>query len=332
VKAEVLNSNWRGRRVLVTGATGMVGSWLTKLLVDAGAYVVALVPDWDPQSELIRSGVVNNVNVVNGRLEDFEAVERSINGHEVDTVFHLGAQTIVGTADRAPRATFRSNIEGTWNVLDACRLMGGMVERVIVASSDKAYGEQSLPYKESMPLEGRHPYEVSKSCTDLLTTSYAVTYGLRTAIARCGNIYGAGDLNWSRIIPGTFRSIIEGSQPILRSDGTFVRDYLHVHDVAMAYIALADHLQRDEIVGKGFNFSDESPLNVMQIYEACCSAAGVPDLKPKILNKAQGEIKDQYLDASVAREVLGWSASISLEEGLSDTYSWYRNLLGGARG
>lgn len=310
----------------------MVGSWLTRVLVEAGSYVVALVPDWDPQSELIRSGVVHHVNVVNGRLEDYEAVERSINGHEVDTVFHLGAQTIVGTADRAPRATFRSNIEGTWNVLDACRLMGGMVQRVVVASSDKAYGEQQLPYRESMPLEGRHPYEVSKSCTDLLTTSYAISYGLRTAIARCGNIYGAGDLNWSRIIPGTFKSIIEGTQPVLRSDGTFVRDYLHVHDVATAYVALADNLHRDEIVGNGFNFSDESPLTVMEIYGACCRAAGKPDLKPNILNKAQGEIKDQYLDASLARSVLGWSARVSLDEGLADTFAWYQELLGGQRG
>lgn len=310
----------------------MVGSWLTRVLVEAGSYVVALVPDWDPQSELIRSGVVHHVNVVNGRLEDYEAVERSINGHEVDTVFHLGAQTIVGTADRAPRATFRSNIEGTWNVLDACRLMGGMVQRVVVASSDKAYGEQQLPYRESMPLEGRHPYEVSKSCTDLLTTSYAISYGLRTAIARCGNIYGAGDLNWSRIIPGTFKSIIEGTQPVLRSDGTFVRDYLHVHDVATAYVALADNLHRDEIVGNGFNFSDESPLTVMEIYGACCRAAGKPDLKPTILNRAQGEIKDQYLDASLARSVLGWSARVSLDEGLADTFAWYQELLGGQRG
>lgn len=306
----------------------MVGSWLTRALVEAGSYVVALVPDWDPQSELLRSGTINSVNVVNGRLEDYEAVERSINGHEVDTVFHLGAQTIVGTADRSPRATFRSNIEGTWNVLDACRLMGGMVERIVVASSDKAYGEQELPYVESMPLEGRHPYEVSKSCTDLLTTSYAVTYGLPAAIARCGNIYGGGDLNWSRIIPGTFRSILEGKQPVLRSDGTFVRDYLHVNDVVGAYIALAENVHRNDVVGRGFNFSDESPLSVMQIYTACCEAAGKPGLAPLILNKAQGEIKDQYLDATLARSALNWSAKVKLEDGLSKTFSWYRDLIG----
>jgi len=319
---------WRARRVLVTGATGMVGSWLTRALVEAGSYVVALVSDWDPQSELLRSGTINSVNVVNGRLEDYEAVERAINGHEVDTVFHLGAQTIVGTADRSPRATFRSNIEGTWNVLDACRLMGGMVERVVVASSDKAYGEQQLPYVETMPLEGRHPYEVSKSCTDLLTTSYAITYGLRAAIARCGNIYGGGDLNWSRIIPGTFRSIIQGNQPVLRSDGTFVRDYLHVNDVVSAYFALAENVHRDEIAGRGFNFSDESPLSVMQIYRACCDAAEKPGLEPLILNKAQGEIKDQYLDSTLARTLLQWSPQVELAEGLSETFCWYRDLVG----
>jgi CDP-glucose 4,6-dehydratase len=305
----------------------MVGSWLTRWLVDAGAYVVVLIPDWDPQSELIRSGTVNSLSVVTGRLEDYTTVERAINVHETDTVFHLGAQTIVGTAFRSPRETFESNIQGTWNVLDAVRVMGDLVKRVVVASSDKAYGEQPLPYKETMPLEGRQPYEVSKSCTDLLTTSYAITYDLPTAIARCGNIYGGGDLNWSRIIPGTFRSILRGEQPVLRSDGTFLRDYLHVDDVVEAYLLLAESLVDSSIHGSGFNFSDESPLSVMEIYRACCEVAGVPDLEPRILGQARNEIKDQFLDSTRARTSLGWSARTKLHDGLLKTFDWYREIL-----
>ncbi len=323
---------WSTRRVLVTGATGMVGSWLTRWLVESGAYVVALVPDWDPQSELIRSGVVERVAVVHGRLEDFDAVERAVNGHEVDSVFHLGAQAIVGAAHRSPRQTFESNIQGTWNVLDACRLHASLVERVVVASSDKAYGTQPLlPYTEDMPLQGDHPYEVSKSCTDLISTTYAHTYGVPVTIARCGNIYGGGDLNWNRIVPGTFRSLLRGEVPIIRSDGTFVRDYLHVDDIVHAYLVLGEHTHEAELAGEGFNFSDESPLSVMEIYEAVCTAAGQGGTKPNVLDAAAGEIKDQYLDATKAKKMLGWKASVSLADGLAKTYSWYADLLGSAK-
>ena len=324
-------ATWSGRHVLVTGATGMVGSWLTRWLVEADAYVVALVPDWDPQSELIRSGTIDRVSVVNGRLEDYDTVERAINGHEVDSVFHLGAQTIVGTAHRAPRQTFESNVQGTWNVLEACRILGDLVQRIMVASSDKAYGAQVvLPYTEDTPLTGRAPYEVSKSCTDLISTSYAETYDLPVLIARCGNIYGGGDLNWSRIVPGTFRWLIRGEQPILRSDGTFLRDYLHVDDVVDAYLHLADFADRAEYRGQGFNFSDETPLTVMEIYEACCAAAGRPGTEPMILDGTVGEIHDQYLDSTRAREELGWGVSVGLESGLERTYAWYADLLGAA--
>ena len=322
-------SFWSQRRVLVTGATGMVGSWLTRWLVEAGAHVAALVCDWDPQSELIRSGTIGRVSVVNGRLEDADAVERAVNGQEVDTVFHLGAQAIVGVANRSPRQTFESNVQGTWNVLDACRLHRTMVERVVVASSDKAYGTQPvLPYTEDMPLQGQQPYEVSKSCTDLIARSYAVTYGVPVTIARCGNIYGGGDLNWNRIVPGTFRSLARGEQPVLRSDGTFVRDYLHVDDIVHAYLVLAEETHRPDLAGQGFNFSDESPLTVMEIYRAVCTAAGRPGTEPLVLDRAQGEIKDQYLDASKARTVLGWEAAVSLDDGLTRTWSWYADLLG----
>lgn len=318
---------WADARVLVTGATGLVGSALTRWLVERDAHVVALVLDMDPQSELIRSGVISQVAVVNGRLEDYASVERAIVGHDVDTVFHVGAQTIVGTAHRAPRATMESNIQGTWNVLDACRLHASLVRRVVVASSDKAYGEQPiLPYSEEMPLAGRHPYEVSKSCTDLLTTAYAHTYELPAVVARCGNIYGPGDLNWSRIVPGTFRSILTGQRPVLRSDGTFLRDYVHVDDVVSAYVCLAENAETHP--GEAFNFSDEHPLSVMEIYRACCVAAGQPDLEPDVLNHAPGEIRDQYLDSTKARKQLAWAPSVSLEKGMARTFEWYRELLG----
>lgn len=322
--------DWSTRSVLVTGATGMVGSALTARLVELGARVVGLVPDIDPQSELYRSGVVERISVVNGRLEDVDAVERAVVAHETDTIFHLGAQTIVSTAHRSPRATFESNVQGTWNVLDVARQHSGLVSAVVVASSDKAYGESEvLPYTESMRLQGTYPYEASKSMTDLVSRSYAETYGVPAVIARCGNIYGPGDLNWSRIVPGTFRSILTGKRPVLRSDGTFLRDYLHVDDVVGAYLHLSTAATSHR--GQGFNFSDESPLSVMDIYRACCVAAGVPGLEPEILGKAVGEIKDQYLDASKARTELGWKASVSLADGLASTFQWYATLLGDRR-
>jgi CDP-glucose 4,6-dehydratase len=267
---------------------------------------------------------------VNGRLEDVGAVERAITGNDVDTVFHLGAQTIVSTAHRSPRATLESNVQGTWNVLDVARMHPTLVKRVVVASSDKAYGASPvLPYTEAMPLAGTFPYEVSKSMTDLVSRSYALTYGVPVSIARCGNIYGPGDLNWSRIVPGTFRSILRDEQPVLRSDGTFLRDYLHVDDVVGAYLALVDAAEKDP--GRAYNFSDESPARVLDIYEACCVAAGVPGLEPKILDNAIGEIKDQYLDSTLARTELHWRAEVALGDGLARTFTWYKNLLGSQR-
>jgi CDP-glucose 4,6-dehydratase len=318
---------WSDKRVLVTGASGMVGSWLTQWLVESGAHTVAFIADTDPQSELVRSGTINKVSVVNGRLENYDDIERAINNHEVDSIFHLGAQPIVGAADRAPRHTFESNIQGTWNLLDACRVLSPLVKRIVVASSDKAYGTQPiLPYTEDMSMNGDHPYEVSKSCTDLISTTYARTYGTPVTIARCGNIYGGGDLNWNRIVPGTFRSLLRGEQPVLRSDGTFVRDYLHVDDIVSAYLTLGEQTDKPEFAGQGFNFSDESPLTVMQIYKAICEAAGRKDTEPQILNAASSEIKDQFLDSTKAHNVLAWRASVTLEDGLKKSFDWYRNF------
>jgi len=327
VNAQGSATYWSGKRVLVTGASGMVGSWLTQWLVESGAHTVAFIADTDPQSELVRSGIINKVSVVNGRLENYDDIERAINNHEVDSIFHLGAQPIVGAADRAPRHTFESNIQGTWNLLDACRVLSPLVKRIVVASSDKAYGTQPiLPYTEDMSMNGDHPYEVSKSCTDLISTTYARTYGTPVTIARCGNIYGGGDLNWNRIVPGTFRSLLRGEQPVLRSDGTFVRDYLHVDDIVSAYLTLGEQTDNPAFAGQGFNFSDESPLTVMAIYKAICEAAGRKDTEPQILNAASSEIKDQYLDSTKAHNVLGWRASVTLDDGLKKSFNWYRNF------
>jgi len=322
-------TSWAQRRVLVTGATGIVGSWLTRRLVDEGAYVVALVRDLDPQSELLRSGTLQSVNVVNGELEDALTVERAVIDHDVDTIMHLGAQTIVGAALRSPASAFASNIRGTWNVLEAARLHSSLVRSVVVASSDKAYGTVAqLPYTEDMPLQGRGPYDASKSCADLLATSYAETYGLPVLIARCGNIYGGGDLNWSRIVPGTIRSLLQGEQPVLRSDGTFRRDYLHVDDVVDAYLLLADAGLEERHVGEAFNFSHESPLSVRAIYDLICEATVGSVVEPLILDQAEHEIRDQWLSAAKASDRLGWSARVSMADGLARTVAWYRTLLG----
>jgi len=319
---------WSDKRVLVTGATGMVGAWATRRLVDEGAHVVVLVRDADPQSELLRSGTIAQTSVVNGRLEDYETVERAVNEHDVDTVLHLGAQTIVGTAFRSPMQTLQANVAGSWNILEAARIHPELVRRVVVASSDKAYGAVAeLPYTEDMPLRGTAPYEVSKSCTDLISASYALTYNTPVAIARCGNIYGGGDLNWSRIVPGTIRSLLRGDQPVLRSDGTFLRDYLYVEDVVDAYLATAQALDGTIAPGTAFNFSDEKPLSVMDIYTAVCAAVVGGPVEPIVLGQAKEEIKDQYLDSAKARQELDWSASWSLEQGLAQTVSWYRRLL-----
>lgn len=324
---------WQARRVLVTGATGMVGSWLVKELVDRGTSVVALVRDADPQSELIRSGAIRQIAVVSGALEEPQTVERAVYEYAVDTVFHLGAQAIVGIGQRAPLATFESNIRGTYHVLEACRRYRDLVRQVVVASSDKAYGEQPrLPYTEEMPLNGRHPYEVSKSCADLIAQSYAQTYGLPVAIARCGNIFGGGDLNWSRIVPGTIRACVNGERAIIRSDGTYVRDYFYVKDAALAYLRLAEALEDPEIHGQAFNFSTEQPLTVLKLVALIQTLMGCAHRAPEIRNEASGEIREQYLSAAKARALLGWQPQCDVEAGLRETIAWYRASLAGQVG
>jgi CDP-glucose 4,6-dehydratase len=318
---------WRERRVFVTGATGIVGSWLVRELLAHGASVAVLVRDADPQSELLRSGDVRRCTVFNGTVEDLWTVERAISLHEAEYVFHLAAQTIVGVAHRNPFTTFETNVRGTYNLLEAARIHPSIVRGVIVASSDKAYGEvDELPYVESMALRGRHPYEVSKSCTDLIAASYWHTYNVPVTIARCGNIYGGGDLNWSRIVPGTIRSILRGERPTLRSDGTFRRDYIYVKDVARAYMLLGERSCEPTVRGEAFNFSDESPLAVLDIVNTIRRLMG-SDLEPDVRNVAQGEIRDQFLSAAKARDTLNWRATYDLDTALDETIAWYRALL-----
>jgi CDP-glucose 4,6-dehydratase len=320
--------SWRGERVLVTGATGLLGPWLIKELLDRGAQVVALVPDPDPRSEFYRGGASRRVAVVLGVLEDQAAIQRAINLHEVSTVFHLGAQTIVGVAHRAPAATLDTNIRGTWNILEACRQLSPLVKRIVVASSDKAYGESpTLPYTEEMPLGGKHPYEVSKSCTDLISQMYHHTYGLPVTITRCGNIYGGGDLNWSRIVPDTIRHCLAGKRMIIRSDGTFLRDYIYVRDVALAYLCLAEAMDDPQVHGKGYNFSYEKPQSVLEIVESIRTLMDRRDLEPDIQNTARGEIRNQYLSAAKAKAELGWRPQYEGEAGMRETIEWYRAFL-----
>lgn len=324
------NTFWRNEAgpVFITGATGLVGSWLVRDLVEQGARVIALVRDHDPQSELVRSGLVRQVTVVNGALENAETLERAIVEHDVQTVFHLGAQTIVGAGMRSPRLTFEANIRGTWNLLEACRLNADRVQRVIVASSDKAYGEaEVLPYTEETPPLGRHPYDVSKSCTDLIAQAYFHTYDLPVVIARCGNIYGGGDLNWSRIVPGTIRSYHRNERPIIRSDGTFLRDYVYVKDAVGAYRVMAEQAHREAVRGGTFNFGPGEPLTVLQIVEVLQRIMDRPHLSPDIQNTARAEIRNQYLDSRKARAVLNWTPQWTLEAGLRETVEWYLPFL-----
>jgi CDP-glucose 4,6-dehydratase len=257
---------WRNRPALVTGATGLVGGWLVKRLIEQGAEVVCLVRDWIPQSELVRSRDIERVKVVRGDIRDQAVLERAMGEFEIDTVFHLAAQTIVGIANRNPVSTFESNIQGTWAVLEAAR-RSPAVKQIVVASSDKAYGDQpNLPYFEDAPLQGQHPYDVSKSCSDLISQAYAKSYGLPVAITRCGNFYGGGDLNWSRIVPGTIRALLAGQRPVIRSDGSLIRDYFYVEDGAAAYMLLAEKLAAEpSLRGHAFNFSNELQVNVLQL-------------------------------------------------------------------
>jgi CDP-glucose 4,6-dehydratase len=321
------NRLWRDRSVFVTGATGLVGGWLTQHLLQQGALVTALVRDWVPASIFETQKLSDRVNVVRGGLANRSLLERALGEYEVEVVFHLAAQTIVGIANRNPISTFESNIRGTWNLLEACR-RSPSVKSIVVASSDKAYGDQeTLPYTEATPLQGRNPYDVSKSCGDLIAQSYAYTYDLPVSITRCGNFYGGGDLNWNRVVPGAIRSVLRGEPPVIRSDGNFVRDYFYVEDGVAAYMLLAERLLRDRTTrGCAYNFSNEVQISVIELVAAILKKMG-SNLKPQILNQASNEIRHQYLSAERARKELHWKPRFTLDEGLEKTIAWYREAL-----
>jgi len=316
-------SYWKGKTVFVTGATGLMGSWLVKALMRDGADIVALVRDQAPNSMLLREELVDRIAVVSGDLECLPTLQRAIAEYQPHTVFHLAAQPLVQVAKRDPVGTLRANVLGTWNVLEAARLSGGT--DVVLASSDKAYGATNhLPYRETHPLQGRYPYDVSKSCADLIAQMYAATYGLKTAIARCGNLFGGGDLNFSRTIPGVIKATLAGEPFVIRSDGKFVRDFLYVKDAAEAYLILGERLAEDDsISGEAFNFSLGEHLTVLDIVHMTLEIMGRTDLEPVIQNVANSEIRQQYLDATKARERLGWRPRYGMKEGIRETVDWY---------
>lgn len=317
---------WKGRAVFVTGATGLLGGWLVPELVRSGATVVALVRDGAPRSKLVTEGWLDRVITVRGSLTDGDLLRRTLAEYGVGTVFHLAAQTLVGVAKTDPTGTLDANIRGTWLLLEAARQ--SQVKQLIVASSDKAYGDSDqLPYREDYPLQGRFPYEVSKSCADLITAMYAQTYGLQTAIVRCGNLFGGGDLNFSRLIPGVIASTLQGERFEIRSDGLYVRDFLYVEDAVDAYMTLAERLAGNPaLAGEAFNFGLELRLTMLDLAHKVLAMMGRADLQPLILNTAKAEIREQYLDAGKARAQLQWAARVGLDEGLRRTIAWYRSF------
>ena len=327
------NNFWTDRNVFVTGCTGLLGSWLTEALVGASANVVGLVRDTVPGSRLAQSQAIKRMNVVNGAVEDYHLLERTLNEYQVQTVFHLAAQTIVSIANQSPLSTFEANMRGSWNILEACRRTS-WVSEVVVASSDKAYGEhEQLPYSEDAPLLGSHPYDVSKACADMIAQCYAKSYQLPVCVTRFGNLFGPGDGNYDRLVPGTIRSVIRGEAPVIRSDGHFSRDYIYVEDAAHAYMAVAENMSKEPAVrGQAFNFSYELPQTAIQVVEKILAQMGRKDLRPEILGTATNEIRHQYLCAAKAREMLNWRPKFDFEEGLRKTIPWYVDTLGGATG
>jgi len=315
--------------VLVTGAQGFIGSWLAERLLDDGARVVVLRRDAEPEARFRTEGVEDRCVVALADVQDYAALVRVLNEHDVDSVFHLAAQTIVGTANRSPLSTFEANVRGTYLLLEACRAVGGAICRIVVASSDKAYGSHdALPYREDFPLQPTFPYDVSKACTDMIARSFAATYGLPIAVTRLANVYGGGDLNWSRLIPDSCRSLIAGEPPVLRSDGSPQRDYLHVDDAVDAYLAIAASLDRAELRGRAWNAGWGAPVSAREVVDRLIAVSG-RDVEPDVRGTGtpHGEIDRQYLDSSAIRAELGWEPRVALDDGLRRTFDWYAHRL-----
>ena len=320
--------SWDGTPVLVTGAQGFIGSWLVSRLLDEGARVVALRRDVPAESRFAIEGLEERCDVVQGDLVDYESLVRALNEYEVEAVFHLGAQTIVGTANRAPLSTWETNVRGTYTLLEACRtvgVVGESVKRIVVASSDKAYGShERLPYDESFPLQPDYPYDVSKAATDMIARSYARTYGLPVAVTRLANVYGGGDFNFSRIVPDTARALVRGDNPVIRSDGTPERDYIYAADAVDAYLAVAASLDDEAMRGRAWNAGAGKPHAVIEIVRRLIAVSG-RDAEPDVQGEGtpHGEIDRQYLDSSRIRDELGWAPRWELDDGLRETWDWY---------
>ena len=316
---------WKMRRAFVSGGTGLLGCWLIDELLLRGAKVTCLVRDWTPASRLFTEGTFQKVNIVRGELEDYLTLARILNEYEIDSVFHLAAQTNVDNSTRSALSTFESNIRGTWNILEACKMLGEQVHRIVIASSAQAYGTSSeLPYTEEMPLQGCYPYDVSKSCADLIARAYIYTYQTPIAILRCSNLYGGGDLNFNRIIPGTIRSILAGEAPVIRGDGKPVREFLYVKDAIRALIGVAERLPEEKIFGQSFNVSSEQPLSVLAVVQLILDLMHEDRLQPVVLNQVVPEIQVQQLDCKKAHSMFNWRATYTLKAGLQETIDWYR--------
>ena len=315
---------WESKKVLVTGCSGFLGYWLAEHLLDQGAELTGLVKEVDSQSNYSRFNLNQRIHAVQGGLEDSSRLEKIIKEGEIDTVFHLAAQAQVGTCSQSPLSTFETNIRGTWNILEACRKNPGTVKRVVVASSDKAYGSQEkLPYSEEAPLKGAYPYDVSKSCADLIAFAYFNTYQLPVCITRCGNIYGPGDLNVNRLIPGTIRSVLLNEPIIIRSNGLLKRDYLYVKDAVSAYMVLAETMQELNLAGEAFNFGSGLLISVKDMVNTILRLMEKKDYPINILNESKGEIKDQYMSTQKAHRILGWKSRYSVEVALRETIDSY---------
>ena len=318
---------WNRKSVLVTGIGGFVATHLAAELDDSGASVVGILRDSRGGRRLRMFDLLDRIDVVRGSIEDLALMERAFNEYEVEYCFHLAAQAIVGIANRSPLSTFESNIRGTWTVMEAAR-NSKLLKGVVMASSDKVYGDQDvLPYTEDSPLLARYPYDASKLCAEVLTRSYAATFDLPVGVVRCANIYGGGDLNWSRIVPATIRSMCTDEDPVIRSDGTLERDYMHVSDAVSAYVTLAENLDRPEVVGQAFNFGWGRGHSVLEIVETILKQGG-SDLRPRILGQNKGEIQRQWLASDKAREVLNWEPNVDLDTGIRLSIDWYREYLG----